>query len=168
MTRARARRVPVPTEEPFIGGGRYDYADAFEIRLDESDARSAEEFARCALEDAPRLVRAVVWIAHRYVLRLRLGPRSSGDYVFGWVIRASEPDVLCLEAVSPLLGRGVIVGRRPDRARTVIATYVFFARPAVARVLWTVAGPLHRRVAAYLLEHAAAQAQQADDLLPMR
>jgi hypothetical protein len=84
--------------------------------------------------------------------------------VFGWKIRTSEPDVLCLEAQSPLLGRGVIVGRRPDRARTVITTYVFFDRPAVARVLWTIAGPLHRRVAIYLLEYAAAHAQPADDL----
>ena len=168
MTRARARRVPVPVREPLVGADRYDYADAFEIQLDESDARSAEEFARCALEDAPPLVRGVVSIAHRYLLRLRLGPRSSSGYVFGWKIRTSEPDVIVLEAVSPWLGRGVIVGRRPDRARTVITTYIFFARPAVARVLWAIAGPLHRRVAVYLLEHAAAQAQQADDLAPVR
>jgi hypothetical protein len=163
-TLARTVRVPVPVHEPLIAGGRYDYADAFEVQLDESDARSAEEFARCALEDAPSLVRGVVWFAHRYLLRLRLGPRSSPDHVFGWKIRTSEPDMLCLEAQSPLLGRGVIVGRRPDRARTVITTYVFFARPAVARVLWTIAGPLHRQVAVYLLEYAAAQAQPADDL----
>ena len=168
MTRERARRVPVPVREPLIGADRYDYADAFEIQLDESDARSAEEFARCALEDAPWLVRGVVWIVHRYLLRLRLGPRSSSDHVFGWKIRTSEPDVLRLEAVSPFLGRGVIMGRRPDPTRRVITTYVFFARPAVARVLWTVTGPLHRRVAVYLLEHAAAQAPHADDLARVR
>jgi hypothetical protein len=168
MTRARARRVPVPTGEPFFEAERYDYADAFEIQLDGSDARSAEEFARCALEDAPRLVRGVVSIVHQHVLRLRLGPRSSPDYVFGWKIRTSEPDVIVLEAVSPWLGRGVIVGCRPDRTRTVITTFIFFARPAVARVLWAIAGPLHRRVAVYLLEHAAAQAQRADDLAPVR
>ena len=35
----RARRVPVVAEEPVIGSDRYDYADAFEIRLGEPDAK---------------------------------------------------------------------------------------------------------------------------------
>jgi hypothetical protein len=161
---ARARRVPVPVGEPLIRSDPYDYADAFEIRLRESDARSAEQFARCALEEAPWLVRETVWIAHRYLLRLRLEPRSSPDHLFGWKILTSQPDVIHLEAVSPLLGRGVIVGRRPDPTRTVVTTYVFFARPTLARVLWTVAGPLHRRIAAYLLEQAAASANQTANL----
>lgn len=55
---SHAGRVPVLAREPLIGGDPHDYADAFEVRLRESDARSAEEFARCALEDAPWLVRA--------------------------------------------------------------------------------------------------------------
>ena len=157
----RARRVPVPDREPLIGNDQYDYADAFEIRLRESDARSAEEFARYALEEAPWPVRGTVWFAHRYVLRLRLGPRASPHHRFGWKILTSQPDVIHLEAVSPLLGRGVIVGRRPDPTRAVITTYVFFRRPALGRAIWTVTGPLHRSVAVYLLEHAAAAANGA-------
>ncbi|MCU1451662.1 MAG: hypothetical protein JWP02_3832, partial [Acidimicrobiales bacterium] len=71
---ARARQVPVVAEEPLIGGDRYDYADAFEIRVAEEDTRSSEQFARCALEQAPWALRRTVWIVHRHVLRLRLGP----------------------------------------------------------------------------------------------
>jgi hypothetical protein len=59
-----ARRVPVLVGEPLIGSDPHDYADAFEIRRRESDARLAEEFARCALEEAPWPVRGTVWIAN--------------------------------------------------------------------------------------------------------
>lgn len=152
-----ARRVPVAAVEPLIGSHRYDYADAFEIRLPESDVRSAEAFARCALEQGPWPVRWTARIAQRHLLRLRLGPRSSAKHVFGWKILASEPDLIHLQAMSPLLGRGVLVGRRVDPTCMRITTYVFYARPAPARLVWKFVGPLHRRVATYLLEHAAAQ-----------
>jgi hypothetical protein len=157
----RARRVPVVAEEPLIGSDRYDYADAFEIRVREPDARSAEQFARCALEQAPWPVRWTIWIAHRHLLRLRLGPRSSPDHVHGWKILTSQPDVIHLVAESPLLGRGVLVGRRVDPTRVVVTTYLFYMRPASARVVWKIAGPLHRRIAPYLLERAAATANRA-------
>jgi hypothetical protein len=152
----------VAPDEPLIGGDRYDYADAFESRLLESDARSAEQFARCALEQAPWLVRWTVWNVQRHLLRLRLDPRPSPDHIFGWKIQTSQRDVIHLEAVSPLLGRGVLVGRRPEPTRVVITTYVFYARPAPARVAWTIAGPLHRKVARYLMEHAVDSANAAE------
>jgi hypothetical protein len=158
----RAQRVPVAAEEPLIGSDRYDYADAFEIGVSERDKRSAEQFARCALEQAPWLVRWTVRIVQRHLLRLRLSRGSSPDHLFGWKIQTSQPDVVHLEAVSPLLGRGVIVGRRPDPTRTVVTTYVFYRRPAPARVAWKIAGPLHRWVARYLLEHAAATSNRPE------
>jgi hypothetical protein len=160
----RARRVPVAAEEPLIGGDRYDYADAFEIRVREPDRRSAEQFARCALEQAPWPVRWTVRIVQRHLLRLRLGPRSSPDHIFGWKILTTQPDVIHLEAVSPLLGRGVLVGRRTDPTCVVITTYVFYTRSTPARVAWTIAGPLHRWIARYLLEHAAATTNSAEAL----
>jgi hypothetical protein len=157
----RARRVPVAAQEPLIDNGRYDYADAFEIRMSERDTRSAEQFARCALEQAPWPVRWTVRTVQVHLLRLRLSRGSSPDHLFGWNILTSQPDVIHLEATSPLLGRGVIVGRRPDPTRTVVTTYVFYTRPTPARVAWRIAGPLHRWVARYLLEHAAATADRA-------
>jgi len=150
----RPRRVPVVADEPLIGSDRFDYADAFEIRVPEADARSAEELARCALEQASSPVRSTVRIAHRHLLRLRLGAGSSPHHLFGWKILTSEPDVIHLEAVSPLLGRAVLVLRRVDPTRAVITTYLFYARPVSARVVWTIAAPLHRRIAPYLLERA--------------
>ncbi len=157
----RARRVAVSADEPLIGSDRYDYADALEIRLPEPDPRSAEEFVWFALQHAPRALIWTVRIVHRHLLRLRLGPRSSPDDLLGWRIMASQPDAMHLEAVSPLLGRGVIVGRRPDPTRVEITTYVFYARPAPASALWRIAGPSHRRIAPYLLERAAAAANRA-------
>ena len=103
----RAHRVPVPRDEPLIGDAAYDYADSFEVRVPESDERSMEEFVRCAIEDAPRSLRELVWLVHRDVLRLRLGPRSSASHVLGWRIKTSERDVFRLEATSPLFGRGM-------------------------------------------------------------
>jgi hypothetical protein len=157
-TRVRAYRVPVADVEPLIGDDSYDYADAFEVRVPASDGRSSEEFARFALEEAPWTVRETVWLVHRYLLRLQLGPRSSPEHVLGWPVLVSEPDVVQLRAESPLLGRGVIVGRRLGPTRAVVTTYLFFTRPALARPLWRLVGPLHRRVAAGLMTRAAASA----------
>ncbi len=161
MNGPRARRVAVAADEPLLRGDRYDYADAFEACTREPDARSAEGFARFALKQAPRPVRWTVWIVQRHLLRLRLGPRSSPENILGWTIVTSEHDVIHLEAVSPLLGRGVIVGRRSDPRCAVVTTYVFYARQAPARIAWKIAGPLHRRVARYLMERAAAPARRA-------
>jgi hypothetical protein len=162
QSRPRARRVPVAAEDPLIGGDRYDYADAFEIRLPEPDARSAEQFVWCALEQASWLVRWTVPVVHRHVLRLRLAPPSSPDHLFGWKVLTRQPDVIHLEAVSPVLGRGVLVFRRVEPTSASMTTYLFYRRPTPARVVWTIVGPLHRRVAPYLLEHAAATAHQAE------
>jgi hypothetical protein len=118
------------------------------------DERSAEQFARYALEHAPRPLQLTVWIAQRKLLRLRLSPRGAPDYLAGWKVVTSEHDVIQLEANSPLL-HAMLVGRRADLGGVTLATYVFFTRPAPARVLWKIVSPVHRRVAAYLLERAA-------------
>lgn len=151
----RAQQVPVAAYEPLIGGNSYDYADAFAIRVPEPDDRPVEQFVRAAVEQAPWPVILTVRAVHRYLLRLRLGPSTSADHVLGFKILSSEHDVVHLEAVSPVLGRGAILVRRIDPTCAVVTTYLFFARPAAARVIWKIAGPLHRKVAPYLMEHAA-------------
>ena len=158
-TMQQARRVPVPAHEPLIGTEAHDYADAFEVTVAASDARSSEAFARCALEEAAAPVRWTIAVVHRWVLGLRLAPPSSPDHVLGWKVVTSERDVVALEARSPLLGRGVIVGRRPDATRVVVATYLFYARPRAARSVWAFVGPLHRAIAPYLLARAAGARQ---------
>ena len=146
----RARRVPVT--EP-IGG--WDYADAFEVHLVASDGRSPEQFARDALEGAPRSVGRFISFVHRRLARFRLGPVPSPDHIAGWAIVVSEPDEVRLEAASPLL-RAVIVGRRPFPTRAVVTTCLFYRRAPLARLIWTAVGPLHRAIAPRLLDRAAA------------
>ena len=150
MDGGRSRSVPV--EEAFLAP--FDYADSFEVRLPTPDARRAEQWVRCGLECAPRAVRWVIRTAHRRVLRFRLGPEDGPDHVLGWPITANEHDVVRLEAAAPLL-RAVIVGRRVDPRTTRLTTALSYSRPRAARLVWAVVGPVHRRVAPYLLDRAA-------------
>jgi len=94
-------------------------------------------------------------VAHRFVLGFDLAPRSAPGNIMGWRIVTSVPDLTRLQATSPLL-RGDLVARRDDSGRVTLSTYLFFNRPGPARLVWTVVGPLHRRIAPYLLERAAA------------
>lgn len=133
---------------------RPDYADLFTIDGPESGTRSARQLAERALEHAAWPVRSAIWFAHRHLLRFRLGPRSSPDHVLGWTVVADEPDMIELEAESTLL-RAVVVMRRVEATWT-FTTQLFYARRAQAPALWTVVGPLHRRIAPYLLKGAVA------------
>jgi len=149
-TFASRRAVQVP-----VAAGRYDYADAFEILVEDPERRSAEDFARLALEQSPWPVRTTIWVVHRYVIGFRLAPRSDPDHVLGWTIVRSEPDVVELEAVSSLL-RAVLVAEWRTPATAAITTYLFYRRPAAARAIWKFVRPLHQWVARHLLQHAAA------------
>ena len=141
------RAVP---DEP--GGHGYDYADSFEVVLGQPDTHPAEQWVRTALEDVHPLVRRLIQVAHTRVLRFELGPYDE-RHILGWRIAGSEHDVLQIEASGPL-GRGVIVARRSAPTTAVATTYVFFTRRR-SRVIWVFVGPLHRRVAPFLLTRAA-------------
>ena len=140
-------------EELLLGEGRWDYADAFEVGVSERDRRSAEQWVRYAFEQAPWAVRWTARIAQRDLLRLRLA-RGSG-HIVGWRIRTSRPDVIHLEAQSPLL-HAAIVARKPEPTCLVVSTYVSYDRPWLARVVWSIVAPVHRQVARYLLGRAGA------------
>lgn len=154
-TALSARRVPV-TEEKLRGIGRYDYADAFEVRVPDPDQRSAEQWLRCGFGQAPPALRWTIVVAHRHVLGFRLAPVSSPDHVVGWTVVDAQPDVIHLEAASPLLS-AAMVGRRANATTTTLTTCLTYERPRAAQV-WRMLGPLHRRIAPYLLNRAAAMA----------
>lgn len=155
---SRVRRLPlVAAEELLLGDGRWDYADAFEVRVSERDRRTAEQWVRYAFEQAPWAVRWTARIAQRDLLRMQLGPDPDPHHVVGWQVRTSLPDVVHLEAQSPLL-RGAIVARRTEPTRVVASTYLSYRRPQAARAVWAVVAPVHRKVARYLLARAAAGA----------
>jgi hypothetical protein len=153
----RARRCSV--EEPPAGHSRYDYTDAFEVTLPEGDSRSAEQLIRDGLEHAPSALRSVVLVVHRRVLRLRLGVSSSPNHIVAWQITASEPDMVRLEAAGTLIA-GALVGRRIGGRTARLTTFVSYQSP-LARLVWPMVAPLHRRVAPYLMERAARRAESA-------
>lgn len=147
-----SRRTVTP--EPLLNHAAYDYADSFEVRLDQPDSHPAEVWARTALEESPRAVRWLILFVHARVVRFQLGPRPDVDHILGWRILASEPAALQIEARGPLL-RAVIVARRTSATTAVATTFLFYERP-LTRLLWRVVGPLHRRISPYLLGRAAA------------
>jgi hypothetical protein len=140
--------------EPLLDSSVHDEADSFEVRLDQPDIHSAEEWVRTALEDAPAGLRLLIRRVHRDVIRFRLGPQSDADHILGWQIVTSSPDVLQLEAAGPV-ARGVIVARRQSSTRATLTTFVFY-RNSSARLMWPFIRPVHQRVARYLLHRAAA------------
>lgn len=150
---SEVRRIEVQPE-PSLSRSDHDYADAFEIRVSEPDDRSAEAWARAALEHAPGWMRGVILLAHRGVLGFRPVAGPPEVQILGWQILTRERDAIVLEAQGPLL-QAVLVARRvgPDAAR--VQTFLWH-RQAVARWLWVAVGPLHRIFVPRLLRHAAA------------
>ena len=147
-----ALRRPDPSEPP-AGHGMHDYADCFEVSLSADDDRTAEQVVRAGLAGAPSALRRIIVVAHRHVLRFRLGPASSPTHVLGWRIVTAEPETVQLEASGPLI-RGVLVARRTPAGTATLDTFVYYRRPA-ARVIWACASPVHRAIATYLMGRAA-------------
>ena len=146
------RRVAPAAASPT--GDRFDYADSFEIRLPGPDDRPPEEWMRRGLEEAPRPLRWTILVAHRFVLRFHLGPRSATDHVLGWRVVTSTPELVHLRASGPLMV-GDLVGRRDSPEQMELSTYLSFKRPLLARLIWSAVGVLHRRIAPYLLRRAS-------------
>ena len=141
------------SSEPLAGHDMHDYSDRFEVPLSADDDRTAEQVFRAGLEMAPTAMRWTIFLAHRHILRFRLGPASSPSHVLGWRIVTVEPDAIQLEANGPLI-RGVLVARRHPADTATLDTFVYYHRPP-ARVIWAGVSHLHRAVAPYLLTRAA-------------
>ncbi len=148
----RAHRVAVAEEPDPLGGS--DYAAAFAVARRPEDVRSAEQWARAALEGAPAALRTFVAAGWRYGLGFRLGPRASAAHVLGWKIASDAPDVIVLELHSALVTARKVVRVHP--ARVVMTTFVRYEHPA-GRVLWPAVTPVHHRTEPYLLGRAAAR-----------
>jgi hypothetical protein len=143
---ALAERAPTGETEP-------DYADVFEVPILLGDSRTAEQAFRDALGDNPRALGSLVLWIHRNILRLRLGPLSSPQYVIGWPIVRSDHDEIVLETDGPLM-RGRLTLRRQD-GRAVLITRLHYRHKIAARTVWAMVGPLHRALAPRLMERSA-------------
>jgi hypothetical protein len=130
-----------------------DYEDAFLVETGAAHDRTAEQWARVILEDAPVSTRNALstgWSA----LGLRLDSTPSDRHVLGWEVRRSTPDLVLLGAN----GRRGLSGEllfECQQDTLLFATFVQLEN-SVARVLWAGIELRHRQVVRALLEQAAA------------
>ena len=129
----------VRVTDPIAAARRYDYADAFEVRLPEPDPYSPETWVRAGLESTPGWVKWVVGL-----LGLGSAPESSADHVSFFRIVESDPEVIHLEATLPLM-HVVLVGRQVEPTRRMLTTVLHYERPVLARLIWAIVGIGHRR-----------------------
>jgi uncharacterized protein DUF2867 len=144
----------VLAERAQTGETAADYTDVFEVPILHGDLRTAEQALRDALGDKPgALGSLVVWI-HRHVLRFRLGPYSSPEYVIGWPIAHSDRDEIVLATGGPLM-RAQLTLRREDGRRAILTTRLHYCHKTAGRTVWAIVGPLHRAVAPRLMARSA-------------
>ena len=141
----QVRRVGVT--DPVATGRRYDYADAFEVRLPGPDGDAPETWVLDGLDDSPAVVE---WIAS-LLLGHGSAPSTSADRVVdGWRVVESTSEVVHLEQSLPLM-HVVVVGRRVGSSGRMLTSVIHFERPVLARLVWAVVGAGHRRMVRRLL-----------------
>jgi DNA-binding PadR family transcriptional regulator len=145
-------QIPIPPEARARSTlGRIDYADAFVV--DVPDDKTAEEWARKTLEEAPAATRASLqsgWSS----LGLRLDLTSSHPSILGWRIRENTRDHVLLGADGRLgLSGELLFERRVNQLR--FSTFVKLSHVG-ARAVWAAIEPAHVRIVRGVLEGAVA------------
>ncbi len=128
-----ARRIRVT--DPVAAARRYDYADAFELRLAGPDRCSPEEWVRAGVDATPAWIK---WVA------------GAPDGLGSARVAESDVDVVVLEDSDSLMDT-VMVGRNVAPDRRVFTTILTYRRPLLARAVWAFVGILHRRTARRLV-----------------
>jgi Protein of unknown function (DUF2867) len=133
-----------------------DYTDAFRLETALADERTAEEWARALLEEAPAATRTALrrgW----FVLGVQLGSTGDERLVLGWPVRCNSPEYVLLAARS-LLGMEaeVLVKREPS---TLLVATLMHLRNPLARAVWTALAPKHRRVLHHVVKQAGKRAR---------
>jgi hypothetical protein len=151
----RAREVAVPAvARARCTLPRVDYEDAFAVELGSAHVRTAEQWARVILEDAPLAMRNGLrrgWIA----LGLKLDAVPPERSVLGWEVRRSTRDAVLLRADSRIGMPAELLVTRQKR-EVGIATFLEHQNPA-ARALWATVEPAHRRIVPRVLVRAQAR-----------
>ncbi|MFB9388410.1 hypothetical protein ACFPM3_06155 [Streptomyces coeruleoprunus] len=141
----------IPESVRALGGiGDPHYADLFTLTADRVPERSAEEWARTALEDIAAWQGQFVW---RVLLRLRLRLkwRGAATHVAGWRIAGRGDGWLRLEARSAWMTGNLLFRVEDDRLS--LATLIRYDRPKAARV-WSRLAPTHCEAVPGLLRQA--------------
>jgi hypothetical protein len=127
---------------------RIDYADAFLVKVDDPKQRTAEQWARSILDDAPPNLYLTLWGAW-IMLGLRLASPFSKRHVLGWEVRDTAADHVLLGARSRIgMPAELLVTRRADAL--LFDTFVQQGNP-LARAVWAATKPTHHRVLPALL-----------------
>ncbi len=142
----RVRRVRVT--DPLAAARRYDYADAFELRLEGPDRCSPEEWVRAGVDATPAWIKRIAG--------------NSGDGLGSSRIVESDADVVVLEDSDPLIDT-VMIGRNVEPERRVLTTVLRYRRPLLARAVWAFIGILHRRTARQVVAGGLRQGDRSGD-----
>jgi hypothetical protein len=149
----RVRQVTLPPAARALSTlSHVDYEDAFLVEAGPAQDRTGEQWARAILEDAPMSTRKALskgWSA----LGLRLGSTQSDEYVLGWEVRYTTPDVALLGASGRLGLCGELLFER-EQHTLLFATFVQLEN-RIARGLWAGIAPRHLQVVRDLLEQAS-------------
>ncbi len=149
----RVRQVtPPPCTRALSTFSRVDYQDAFVVATGPAQDRTAEQWARVLLEDAPASTRGSLsrgWAR----LGLLLGSAPPDRSVLGWEIRRSTPDIVLLGAEGRFgLSGELLFERRP---RTLLCATFVHLENHVSRGLWAAIESRHQQVVRDLLEQAS-------------
>ena len=125
-----------------------DYVDLFTATTSGATDKSAEEWARAALEDTPAGRSApFLW----RLLGLRLGPTPSPDHVQGWKIADRGEDWIRIETTSWFMTAHAVV--QVDDRHVSVALFVRYDRP-IAGHIWSPVSVMHRRGVPVILRQA--------------
>jgi hypothetical protein len=146
------RQLAVPLDARAVTTlAHIDYEDAFALETTAAHERTAEQWARAVLEDAPAPFRRALrrgW----FVLGLQLGPSRTAGFVFGWEVLSTAPNVALLAVRSRIGLRAELVFKR-EQSRLVFASFVQ-EQNRIARAATAAVAPVHRRAVRYLLTQA--------------
>jgi hypothetical protein len=141
------------------------YEDAFALETTAAQDRTAEQWARAVLEDAPAGFRRTLRLGW-FVLGLQLGPARTKGFVFGWEVQLTTPDVVLLAVRSRVGLRAELVFKR-EQHTLVLASFVQ-APNRIARATAAAIAPMHRRAVRYLLKQAGKRsAEQLSQPVPV-
>ena len=149
----RVRQVTLPSAARALSTFPHvDYEDAFLVETGRAQDRTAEQWARAILEDAPVSTRNALsrgWSK----LGLRVGSTDPDRFVLGWELRRSTPDVALLGARGRLGLSGELLFERQQHT-LLFATFVQLEN-VIACALWAGIASRHRQVVRDLLERAS-------------
>lgn len=146
-------KVPLPiAAREHVMLSEADYTDAFLVRVGSPRARTAEQWARLVVEEAPLAVRLALVAGWRNI-GLKINPSSPPSTVCGWELRYNSADVAVLGADSHIGMPAELLFKREPTA-LLFATFVAHWSP-VARITWSATEATHQLVVQQLLEQAA-------------